>query len=311
MILMHVAEKFLRQLELVQRYSVHTVAAYRRDLISLADQLPPEQSIAQLSRNQVQDWMVRCHSQGLSAASLSRRLSALRSLLDWAEREGVVKQNVATSVPLPKQPKRLPRALPPDQSAALFTANPNPKVAEPWQARDQTMVALLYGCGLRVSELVALNIGDLNLSSRQLQVEEGKGNKQRLVPIPKQAVAMVRHYLQLRPLNAALQPALLINQRGGRLTSRSVQRLLKKIARSIGIDDAVTPHRLRHSYATDMLVGGADLRAVQELLGHASLATTERYTHLDLGALAKVYDQAHPRAHKKIGHTTHDGGGDS
>jgi len=161
------------------------------------------------------------------------------------------------------------------------------------------MVALLYGCGLRVSELVALDLGDLDLASRQLRVMAGKGNKQRLVPIPQQSVVLVREYLQLRPVKAAMQPALLINQRGGRLGCRSVQRMLKTRALRVGADDAVTPHRLRHSYATDMLVGGADLRAVQELLGHQSLVTTERYTHLDLGELAKVYDEAHPRAHKK------------
>ncbi|MDX8408811.1 MAG: tyrosine recombinase XerC [Mariprofundales bacterium] len=300
---LHLAvDRFLRQLALVQQYSKHTISAYQRDLNTLQLMVSPDLDIAALSRTQVQDWMVAAHSKGGAPASLARRLSALRSLLDWAEREGLVTQNVAAAVPLPKQKKRLPRAMPPEQSLVLVAGTPETEKegsSPPWQARDRAMVALMYGCGLRVSELVALDVGDVDLEAHQLQVMAGKGNKQRLVPVPVQAVELVRQWLRLRPI-AGMQAALFINQRGsGRLTSRSVQRMVKKIAVAQGGDSAVTPHRLRHSFATDMLVGGADLRAVQELLGHQSLATTERYTHLDLGQLAQVYDHAHPRARKK------------
>jgi len=245
--------------------------------------------------------LIEMHGRGLSSSSLARRLSAVRSLMDWAEQEGLVAHNAAIGIPLPKLPGRLPRAVAPEQRQQLLADMGGGKLPhDPWQARDLTLVVVMYGCGLRVSEAVALNMGDLELSKEEssLRVQAGKGNKQRMLPIPMGAVALLRRYIELRPL-LPTQAALFVNRRGGRISSRSVQRLVKKLALEKGLDQAVTPHRLRHAFATDMLAGGADLRAIQELLGHQSLATTERYTHLDIGQLQAVYQASHPRAKRK------------
>ncbi len=291
--------RYLHQLATVQRYSPHTIAAYRRDFASLIDFLPQGVQLDRVERAALQSWLIALHGRGLAPASLARRLSAVRSLLDWAEQEGVVSHNIAIGIPIPKQPKRLPRAVPPDQRRQLLQEQQG---GDPWQARNLALMAVMYGCGLRVSEAVALDLGDLELGKRggSLRVRAGKGNKSRLLPIPDGAAGLLRRYLELKPV-LVTQPALFVNRRGGRLTSRSVQRMLKTVAAKQGVDQAVTPHRLRHAFATDMLAGGADLRAIQELLGHQSLATTERYTHLDIGQLQEVYRRNHPRAKKTGG----------
>ncbi len=289
-------KRYLRQLSSVQRYSPHTIDAYRRDFDSLLGALPEGIRLTRVTRDDVQSWLVMLHGRGLAGSSMARRLSAVRSLFDWAEQEGMVAHNAASGVPLPKLPKRLPRAVPEEERARLLTMEGG-LPDDPWQARDLALVAVLYGCGLRVSEAVGLDLHDLDLSrdGQSLRVRAGKGNKQRQVPIPAGAVTVLRHYLARRPL-LPTQPALFVNRRGGRISTRSVQRILKALALNKGGDGAISPHRLRHAFATDLLAGGADLRAIQELLGHQSLATTERYTHLDIGKLQEVYRRAHPRA---------------
>ena len=242
---------------------------------------------------QVQDWLVSSHAAGLAASTLARRLSALSSLFDAAVQAHWCKSNVAAGVRPPKQSKRLPRTLPPEQTAALM--NHTERASD---LRDLALVAVMYGCGLRVSELVGLNLDAIDLNQFELRVF-GKGRKERIVPLPQGAVQYLQDYLAER-VSASGEQAVFLNRFGKRLTARSVQRMLKERALENGADISVTPHRLRHSFATHLLAGGVDLRAIQELLGHASLATTERYTHLDIAKLTEVYDQAHPRAKKQL-----------
>ncbi len=283
---------FLARLADVRLASAHTVAAYRRDLrdfIACAGDMP----VRDVTRRHVQDWLVAGHGRGLSPATLARRLSALRAFLDEGVRSGWCARNVAEGVSPPKRHKRLPRTLPPEQTERLLAATNGSG-----EARDLALMALMYGCGLRVSEAVGLNLEDVDIDGAAVRVL-GKGGKERVCPIPDGARAMVREYLKTRLAHPdPSQAALFLNRRGGRLTARSVQRMLKARALATGADVSVTPHRLRHSFATHLLAGGVDLRVIQELLGHASLATTERYTHLDIARLSEIYDAAHPRARK-------------
>lgn len=283
-------ERFLHELADVRLASTHTVAAYRRDLANLADYCGSIR-LRELNRIQVQDWLVAGHAAGLAASTLARRLSAVSSFLDAAVQAHWIATNVAATVHPPKQPKRLPRTLPPEQTAALLSETDTGN-----DSRDLALLAVMYGCGLRVSEAVGLDLADLDLQSSELRVL-GKGRKERVVPVPDAALQLIRSYLAERP--ATREEAIFLNRQGGRLTTRSVQRMLKSRALATGADVSVTPHRLRHSFATHLLAGGVDLRAIQELLGHASLATTERYTHLDIARLTDVYDRAHPRARRK------------
>jgi len=293
---MHLSEsiaEYLRQLGGVQLASRHTVAAYQRDLngfLAHCGDIP----LATITRSQVQDWLVTSHASGLAPASLARRLSALRSFLDAAVRMDWCSENVAHGITPPKQAKRLPRALPPEQTALLL----QPTDAES-ESRDLALLAVMYGCGLRVSEVGGLNLGDIDMSETEMRVR-GKGGKERVAPIPDGVCKLLLDYLDLRMGYAdSNQQALFLNRSGGRLSARSIQRMLKKRALATGADVSVTPHRLRHSFATHLLAGGVDLRAIQELLGHASLSTTERYTHLDINKLTDIYDKTHPRARKR------------
>ncbi|MDX8408359.1 MAG: tyrosine recombinase [Mariprofundaceae bacterium] len=286
---------FLQELAEVRLASAHTVAAYRRDLTRFLEHCG-DVPLQYITRQQVQDWLVASHAAGLAASSLARRLSALSSFFDAAVRMGWCDNNVAAGVRPPKQPKRLPRTLPPEQTEALLSDS-----GRATEARDLALLAVMYGCGLRVSEVVGLDLDDVDLHAMELRVL-GKGRKERVVPLPEGAMNLLKSYLDERPplqASASGQSAVFLNQRGGRLTARSVQRMLKARALATGADMSVTPHRLRHSFATHLLAGGVDLRAIQELLGHASLGTTERYTHLDITRLTEVYDDAHPRAKRK------------
>ncbi len=282
---------FLQELAQIRLASEHTVAAYRRDLRNFAEHCG-EIALQQVQRMHVQDWLVAAHARGLAASTLARRLSALSSFFDYCEREGLCGMNPCAGVHPPKRPKRLPRALPPEQTSALLHATDRSS-----DVRDLALLAVMYGCGLRVSEVVGLNLDDLDLQQLELRVF-GKGRKERVVPLPEKAAAFVQDYLAER-VAAGDELAVFLNQRGRRLSVRSVQRMLKERALQTGADMSVTPHRLRHSFATHLLAGGVDLRAIQELLGHASLATTERYTHLDIARLTEAYDRAHPRAKKR------------
>jgi len=293
---MHLSEsiaEYLRQLGGVQLASRHTVAAYQRDLNGFLAHCG-DILLSAITRSQVQDWLVTSHASGLAPASLARRLSALRSFLDTAVRMDWCSENVAHGITPPKQAKRLPRALPPEQTALLL----QPTDAES-ESRDLALLAVMYGCGLRVSEVGGLNLGDVDMGEAEMRVR-GKGGKERVAPIPDGVCKLLLDYLDLRMGYAdSNQQALFLNRSGGRLSARSIQRMLKKRALATGADVSVTPHRLRHSFATHLLAGGVDLRAIQELLGHASLSTTERYTHLDINKLTDIYDKTHPRARKR------------
>ena len=285
-------ERFLGELADVRLASSHTVAAYRRDLTRFAEHCG-ECTLATISRTQVQDWLVAGHAAGLKPATLARRLSALSSLFDASVQAGLCKANVAAGVRPPKRPKRLPKTLPAEQTAALLG-----DAERATEARDLALLAVMYGSGLRVSEVVGLNLEDIDLRAMEIRVL-GKGRKVRIVPLPDAAARLLQKYLDERGQLPGGEIAVFLNRNGGRLTARSVQRMLKDRALLTGADVSVTPHRLRHSFATHLLAGGVDLRAIQELLGHASLATTERYTHLDIAKLTEVYDDAHPRAKRR------------
>ena len=286
------ATRFLQELADVRLASSHTVAAYRRDLSKFIEFCGKSKMLPDITRTDVQDWLVSGHAAGLASSTLARRLSALSSFFDSAVQAGWCSANPTSGVRPPKQPKRLPRALPPEQTAALMRHGDGKS-----DIRDLALLAVMYGCGLRVSETVGLNLSDINLHQFELRVL-GKGNKERIVPLPHGAVEYLQAYLDER-VSVVEEDALFLNRFSKRLTARSVQRMLKNRAIKSGADVSVTPHRLRHSFATHLLAGGVDLRAIQELLGHASLATTERYTHLDVAKLTEVYDKAHPRAGKK------------
>lgn len=284
--------EYLGQLQNIRLASPHTVAAYHRDLNSFLTHCG-DVPLSTIGRAQVQDWLVASHASGLAPASLARHLSALRGFLDTAVRMGWCPENAADGLKAPKQPGRLPRALSPEQTALLL--QPTDAVSE---NRDLLLLAVMYGCGLRVSEVVGLNLTDIDMGEAEILVR-GKGGKERIAPIPDGVHKLLPDYLVRRAGHADYsQQALFLNRLGGRLSVRGVQRMLKKRALATGADVSVTPHRLRHSFATHLLAGGVDLRAIQELLGHASLSTTERYTHLDMNKLTVIYDKAHPRARK-------------
>ncbi len=284
--------RYLKQLAEVRLASEHTVSNYKRDLTRFIEHAG-DMRVSDVSRESVQDWMVAGYGQGLSPVTLSRRLSALRGLLDMAMQSGWSEKNVAAGIRPPKQPKRLPRTLPPEQTSQMMHATDSSS-----EERDLALFAVMYGCGLRVSETVGLNLHDINMEAAELRVF-GKGKKERVVPIPDGVMQLIQSYLDQRMMSTADERAVFLNQRGGRLTARSVQSMVKKRALETGADMSVTPHRLRHSFATHLLAGGVDLRAIQELLGHSSLGTTERYTHLDMAKLTEVYDSAHPRAKRR------------
>jgi len=283
--------------------STHTASNYQRDLTRFSEfqcQLLKKElkniEISHISRVSVQDWLVDGHSQGLSASTLGRRLSAVKSLFTYALRMNVCSENPAEGIRAPKLGKRLPKTLPQHQTAQLLE-----QTQRKFDARELGLLGLLYGCGLRVSEVVGINLDDLDCNWKQYSGEVrvlGKGKKERVVPLPELAVELLQAWIQARAkLKPALdQRALFLNRLGNRLSVRAVQRMLKDRALEAGADTSVTPHRLRHSFATDMLNGGANLRTIQTLLGHASLATTEHYTHVSLQQLQATYTKAHPRA---------------
>jgi integrase/recombinase XerC len=235
------------------------------------------------------------HRQGLGGKSLSRWLSALRSFFEFSLRNGWIKNNPADAIQAPKSPKKLPKTLDVDQAAQFVSVVGDSALA----ARDRALLELIYSSGLRLAEAVGLNILDVDLQDALVSVT-GKGNKTRILPIGSQAITALKAWLPQRTL--LLKPdelALFITQRGTRITHRAVQLRMQQLSLKQGMDTPVHPHMLRHSFASHMLESSSDLRAVQELLGHANISTTQVYTHLDFQHLAKVYDSAHPRAQKK------------
>jgi len=289
--------QFLDHLRDERRLSPHTLTNYARDLHRL-DSFCESQDVENwtvLTSAHARLFVSSLHRRGLSGKSLQRTLSATRTFYRYLLREGLAKRNPLAGVSAPKSGRRLPKTLTTDEVASFVAL----EARVPLAVRDRAMLELLYSSGLRLSELTSLNLRDLDLADSMVRVV-GKGSKVRLVPIGREAREALKDWLTARagitPLD---ETAVFVGRNGYRLSGRSVQLRLKHWARQRGLNQPVNPHMLRHSFATHLLESSQDLRAVQELLGHANISTTQVYTHLDFQHLARVYDQAHPRAHKK------------
>jgi len=291
-------EAFLRYLSVEKQFSAHTVSGYQRDLAKL-QAYAAKQSLTELraiDSQHVRSCLTQLHRRGLAVTSLQRWLSACRSFFHYCVGQGWLKANPCVGIRSPKPAKKLPRTLDPDQVENLVTVNGDDAI----DVRDRAMLELIYSCGLRLAELVALDINDVDLKAQELRAT-GKGNKTRILPIGKFARDAVKKWLKVRSQSpkAAGHNALFISARGSRIQPRTVQKRFELLGQQQGIDGRVHPHMLRHSFASHLLESSGDLRAVQELLGHANISTTQIYTHLDFQHLAKIYDQSHPRANKK------------
>lgn len=294
-------QDFLAHLGRERRLSPHTLAAYQRDL-SRCGELFAEAGRDQWKQVDSQDvrmLVAREHRRGLSGRSIQRQLSALRALYRWLLREGLCQHNPADGISAPRSGRRLPKALDPDQANQLLQPAAD---NDPLTIRDLALMELIYSSGLRLAEVLSLNVDTIDFADGSMVVT-GKGSKTRHLPIGSAALEAVRRWLGVREqylkTGGEPQPALFVSQRGTRLTARSAQDRLARAARTQGLDGHLHPHMLRHSFATHMLESSGDLRAVQELLGHANLGTTQIYTHLDFQHLAQVYDEAHPRARRQ------------
>lgn len=287
-------ETFLAELEHQRRASPHTLTAYRRDLQRLAALAPTPP--AQLTSPQLKRLLMKAHGEGLAPRSVARTLSAWRAYYRWLARRGAIERNPCDGLRAPKQPRNLPKALGADQAKALLDAPADDEL----EMRDRAMAELLYSSGLRLSELASLNL-DANLDLRENEVTVlGKRNKTRTVPIGSKArEALLDWIQQRRSIARPDETALFVNKFGRRLSHGGIATRLARWAQKQGLGVHVHPHMLRHSFASHLLQSSGDLRAVQELLGHENISTTQIYTHLDFQHLAKVYDQAHPRARKK------------
>jgi integrase/recombinase XerC len=288
-------EKFLQSLR-QRNASVHTIKAYTGDLENFAGYIGTRtwQSIDHLT---IRGFLSRLYEKGLGKTSVARSLAAVRSFYRWLAQEGIVEQNPAALVSTPKLPKKLPRVPTIEEMNSVLDGQMPELAAFP--ERDRIMFELLYGCGIRNSELIGVNLDDIRLSSEAILIR-GKGKKERYVPFGDSVRVALAAYLPVRQQLLAERKkntaALLINRRGGRLTTRSVGRIIKKIAVAKGLSPDVHPHTLRHAFGTHMLEEGADLRSIQEMLGHERLSTTQRYTQLSMKHVLEVYDQTHPRA---------------
>lgn len=291
-------EQFLHYLSHARRMSAHTVSGYRRDLQQL-DRYCEGLSLTQwrdVKSSHLRQFIAQLHRQGLSGRSIQRMLSATRSLYRYLIREGRADSNPALAVQAPKTDKRLPSTLDVDQMNALLDGTqPDTFVA----CRDRAMMELFYSSGLRLAELAGLNVRDIDFSDQLVHVT-GKGNKRRVCPMGGKAIAALQDWLRKREQDGLYgQAALFVTRQGRRLGMRAIQQRLAHWGKKQGISDHVHPHRLRHAFASHMLESSGDLRAVQELLGHADISTTQIYTHVDFQHLARVYDSAHPRAKKR------------
>ena len=285
---------FLRHLR-ERNASPHTIKAYSGDLANFAA-YAGSRGWKSIDHIAIRGFLSQLYEKGLGKTSVARSLAAVRSLYRWLAREGVVEQNPAKLVATPKLAKKLPRVPTIEEMNSVLDGQMPDAAAFP--ERDRLMLELLYGCGIRNSELTGINLDDIRLSAEAILIR-GKGKKERYVPFGDSVKSALAAYLPARQVMLAQTrnpAALLINQRGGRLTTRSVGRIIKKIAVAKGLSPDVHPHTLRHAFGTHMLEEGADLRAIQELLGHERLATTQRYTQLSMKHVLQVYDQTHPRA---------------
>jgi len=290
-------ENFFVYLENERGLSTRTLAAYRRDLDMLLQFLDAEDidQPRQITQHHIRAFIAQKHRQGLGGKSLQRLLSAIRSLFRWMLREGLAEHNPATPVRAPKSPRHLPATLDADSIGQLLEIPCDTTLA----IRDKAIMELFYSSGLRLSELASLRWEQLDLGSGMVTVT-GKGNRTRMVPVGRMASEALLAWRKARGEFASFeQPNVFVSQRGTPIATRTIQARIRYWAKRQGIPQNIYPHLLRHSFASHMLESSGDLRAVQELLGHADISTTQIYTHLDFQHLAKVYDKAHPRAKKK------------
>ncbi|MGR9072499.1 MAG: tyrosine recombinase XerC [Gammaproteobacteria bacterium] len=292
-------KRFLDQLKFVKRASVHTLKNYARDigqLVVFCDKIG-KNNWSDIQQPDVRAHIAARHRHGLGSKSLQRELSAIRGFFSFLVREGSATLNPARHVRAPKESRKLPKTLDVDQMSGLLEAVPDSDL----EIRDLAMFELFYSSGLRLNELVSLDIDDMDLSDRTLRVRRGKGNKARILPIGEKAAGALENWLKLRPETSAdSEKAVFVNREGIRLSGRGVQYRLSEWRLKKGFPEHVHPHMLRHSFASHLLESSRDLRAVQELLGHSNISTTQIYTHLDFQHLADVYDQTHPRAKKSV-----------
>ena len=290
--------EFLEQLTVEKRASSHTVASYQRDIKRLQNYCNDKtiQQWSALTQSDIRAHIATRHRQGMGSSSLQRELSAIRSFYSFLLKNRCADNNPAQHVKAPKQVKKLPKTLDVDQINGLLEAGTSSVL----EVRDVAMFELFYSSGLRLSELAALNIEDIDLHDQSLLVRSGKGGKARLLPIGAKAISALNHWLLQRLKHISLlETAVFITTRGKRLGQRSIELRLALWCKKKGIAEHIHPHMLRHSFASHLLEASQDLRAVQELLGHSNISTTQIYTHLDFQHLAAVYDNAHPRAKKK------------
>ncbi len=330
------AGKFLEYMRSVKNASPHTIINYRKDLEQFVTFLSPPgveaPTLAKVTHLMIREFVGHLHENGLEKSSIARKLAALRSFFKYCVKEGLLKENPARLVPTPKLPKRIPMVLSAEEMggfldqmagdgegagrgtkkkhirgmAEIARAAGEPKRMEDTLLlpRDRAILELLYAAGLRVSELTGLNLADMNEKERMLNVR-GKGNKERIVPYGEKAAEALRKYWPVREellreckekARRGSVNAVFLNYRGRRLTQRSIGRIVKKYVRLVNVNWDLHPHSLRHAFATHLLADGADLRAIQELLGHQSLSTTQKYTHASIRQLMDIYDKAHPHA---------------
>ena len=281
-----------------KQLSIHTQTNYQRDLQKFAEYCEKFSltELAGIRSQHIRQMVAQLHRQGLGGKSLSRWLSAMRSFFAFAIRNGWATNNPADAIQAPKSPKKLPKTLDVDQTAQFVNVEGDSELA----LRDHALLELIYSSGLRLAEVVGLDLNNIDMQEEMVTVL-GKGNKQRMLPIGSHAIAALRTWLAARRnfLKDDAEQAVFISQRGTRITHRAVQLRMQQLSVKQGMDTPVHPHMLRHSFASHMLESSGDLRLVQEMLGHANISTTQIYTHLDFQHLAKVYDNAHPRAQRK------------
>jgi len=294
-------QAFQQYLGSEKRYSAHTLSNYQRDLSQFITflQYRAVDALDNVNSQHIRDFSAQQHRRGLNGRSIQRQLSAVRGWFRFLQREQQLPHNPAEAVRAPKSGKYLPETLDPEQLSQLLHSETSDNGL---RIRDLAVFELIYSSGLRLSECHAMNLADVDLDAQQIRVT-GKGAKQRYVPVGRMAVQALQRWLKVRtqwmPVNGEQTMALFLSQRGQRLARRSIQARLKQLLLEQGIHQHASPHTLRHSFASHMLESSADLRAVQELLGHADISTTQVYTHLDFQHLAQVYDSAHPRAKRK------------
>lgn len=285
-------DNFLRYLDLQKGASVHTLRAYRKDLEEFDEFV--KKGPEEVEMIDVRAFVARQIKNGLNKTTAGRRLAAVRSFLKYLYREGYIKANPAKFVSTPKTQKLLPKFLTVDEAFSLIE---QPKGIGFMQARDRAILELLYSSGLRVSEVAGLTMEDVNTKEGLVKVK-GKGKKERILPVGSKAVDAMKSYLVEKMLLKRRNKAVFLNNRGEKLSDRGIRRIVVKYAKQVGIGGSIGPHTMRHTFASHLLQSGADLRVIQELLGHSSLSTTQKYTHLDITHLMDIYDKAHPLSSK-------------